>query len=94
MILQGQPNENEILRFRRERHEGMSNALHAFGGNNLARDADDAEAIAAALLLKEVRALLLQGQPRHAIAHICDTTGVDRAQASEFIAELQANVFG
>jgi hypothetical protein len=52
--------------------------------------ADDA---AAQLLLREVQAMLLEGQPRHAIAHICDTTGVDRAQASAFVTELQSGVF-
>ncbi len=53
-------------------------------------DADDA---AAQLLLREVQAMLLDGQPRHAIAHICDTTGVERAQAAVFVAELQSGVF-
>ena len=56
--------------------------------------AGDAEAIAATLLLNEVKALLLQGQPRHAIAHICDVTGVEHAKAAAFVAELQVGVFG
>ena len=55
--------------------------------------ARDAEDTAAALLLKEVEAFLLDGQPRHAIAHIMDTTGVGREQAAAFVAELQNGVF-
>ncbi|MFC4291588.1 hypothetical protein ACFOWX_04075 [Sphingorhabdus arenilitoris] len=55
--------------------------------------APDAEDMAAALLLKEVEAFLLDGQPRHAIAHICEVTGVERDQAEAFVAELQSGVF-
>lgn len=54
----------------------------------------DAEAVAAALLLKEVEAMLLNGQPRHAIAHICEVTGVEQTMAADFVAELQTGVFG
>jgi hypothetical protein len=53
----------------------------------------DAEDISAALLLRHVENFLRDGQPRHAIAHICDMTGVDRDQAAAFVADLQANVF-
>jgi hypothetical protein len=52
--------------------------------------ADDA---AAQLLLREVEAMLLDGKLRHAIAYICDTTGIDRKQASDFVAELQSGLF-
>lgn len=31
----------------------------------------------------------MDGQPRHAIAHICEVTGVEREQAEAFVAELQ-----
>ncbi len=54
---------------------------------------EQADNAAAQLLLREVEAMLLDGQPRHAIAHICDTTGIDRKQASDFVAELQSGVF-
>ena len=53
----------------------------------------DAEDIAAKILLREVSDFLRDGQPRHAIAHIMDTTGVARDQASAFVAELQSGVF-
>jgi hypothetical protein len=61
------------------------------GAGTLAHDAED---VAATLLLKEVKAMLLNGQPRHAIAHICEVTGVEQAQAAQFVAELQSGVFG
>jgi hypothetical protein len=54
----------------------------------------DAEDIAAALLLRRVANLLRDGQPRHAIAHIVEMTGVERDQAAEFVAGLQSSVFG
>jgi hypothetical protein len=53
----------------------------------------DAQDIAAALLLRRVEAMLREGQPRQAIAHICDMTGVDRAQAEEFVAEVKVRLF-
>lgn len=53
----------------------------------------DAEDIAASILLREVNDFLHDGQPRHAIAHIMDITGVARDQASAFVAELQSGVF-
>jgi hypothetical protein len=63
-------------------------------GTPLARGlVPDAEDVSAALLLRRVENFLRDGQPRHAIAHICDMTGVDRDQAAEFVASLQANVF-
>jgi hypothetical protein len=55
--------------------------------------AHDAQDIAAALLLRDVRKMLLEGQPRQAIAHICDVTGVERTVAEGFVAELQSGVF-
>jgi hypothetical protein len=53
----------------------------------------DAQDIAAALLLARVEAMLRQGQPRQAIAHICEMTGAERAEAETFVAELKARVF-
>ncbi len=54
----------------------------------------DAEDIAAALLLRRVENLLREGQPRHAIAHIVEMTGVERDAAADFVAGLQSSVFG
>jgi hypothetical protein len=65
----------------------------ALGATPAGSAAADAEYTAAALLLKEVQAFLLEGRPRHAVAHICDVTGVERAQAEAFVAELQTGVF-
>ena len=65
----------------------------AAGATPAGHGARDAEDTAAALLLKEVEAFLLGGQPRHAIAHICEVTGVDRDQAEAFVTELQSGVF-
>ncbi|MGL5839339.1 MAG: hypothetical protein ACRCY3_12645 [Sphingorhabdus sp.] len=53
----------------------------------------DAQDIAAALLLRRIEAMLREGQPRQAIAHICDMTGVDRAQAEAFVADLKTRLF-
>jgi len=61
-------------------------------GGNAADDA--AHDAAAAVLLREVEDLLKQGQPRHAIAHIMDMTGVSRELAEGFVAEMQSGVFG
>ncbi len=73
----------------------MSSPNPIIGSNSPAGAmAYDAETVAAELLLREVKALLLQGQPRHAIAHICAVTGVDQPQAASFVAELQTGVFG
>jgi hypothetical protein len=66
----------------------MSIPLHNFVSSEQADD------LAAQLLLREVHAMLLEGQPRHAIAHICDTTGVDRKQAAAFVSELQSGMLG
>ncbi len=72
----------------------MRNENFDLSGTPLARGSvPDAEDIPAALLLRRVENFLRDGQPRHAIAHICDMTGVDRDQAAEFVASLQANVF-
>ncbi len=53
----------------------------------------DAQDVAASLLLRRVEAMLREGQPRQAIAHICDMTGVDRAEAEAFVADLKGRVF-
>lgn len=60
-------------------------------GNAADHAADDA---AAAVLLREVQDLLYSGQPRHAIAHIIEMTGVSREMASDFVSKLQNGVFG
>jgi hypothetical protein len=67
----------------------------SFDGRGAAQigQARDAEDIAAALLLREVEQLLKDGQPRHAIAHIMECTGVERDQAAQFVAEFQSGVF-
>ncbi len=64
-----------------------------FSGKQPAEQAKDAEDVAAALLLREVEDLLKDGQPRHAIAHIVEVTGVARERAAEFVTELQNGVF-
>jgi hypothetical protein len=53
----------------------------------------DAQDIAATLLLGRIKAMLREGQPRQAIAHICDQTGVDHVQAEAFVATLKAELF-
>jgi hypothetical protein len=86
------------------RYEYSRNPFRKTFGNNQARyfmsalqhnfvSTEQSDNAAAQLLLREVEAMLLDGQPRHAIAHICDTTGIDRKQASDFVAELQSGVF-
>ncbi len=73
----------------------MSKQDFGKSGTALAHGAvPDAEDIAAALLLRRVENLLREGQPRHAIAHIVEMTGVEREQAAEFVAGLQSSVFG
>jgi hypothetical protein len=59
----------------------MPNSLH------------DAQDVTAALLLRRVEAMLRQGQPRQAIAHICETTGVDHPQAEAFVEVLKTQLF-
>jgi hypothetical protein len=53
----------------------------------------DAQDIAAALLLRRVENMLRNGQPRQAIAHIVEMTGVEPAEAGAFVDELKANIF-
>ena len=67
----------------------------SFDSGNAANavQARDAEDVAATLLLREVESFLKDGQPRHAIAHIMDVTGVERELASQFVTELQGGVF-
>ncbi len=67
----------------------------SFDSGNAANavQARDAEDVAATLLLREVESFLKDGQPRHAIAHIMDVTGVERELASRFVTELQGGVF-
>ncbi len=50
--------------------------------------------LAAQLLLARVEALISQGQPRQAVSHILDMTGVEKEQAEEFVTELQSHIFG
>jgi hypothetical protein len=54
----------------------------------------DAQDIAAALLLRRVEQMLRNGQPRQAIAHIVEMTGVEPAEATAFVEDLKANIFG
>jgi hypothetical protein len=55
--------------------------------------AEDAQDIAATLLLRRVEAMLREGQPRQAIAHICEMTDVDRSEAEAFVAHLKVELF-
>jgi hypothetical protein len=63
------------------------------GAGSATEGVADAQDIAAALLLARVEAMLREGQPRQAIAHICEMTGAERAEAEAFVAELKARVF-
>jgi hypothetical protein len=57
------------------------------------RKAPNADDLAAEMLLRNVENFLRDGQPRHAVAHICDVTGVGRAEAEEFVASLKGSLF-
>jgi hypothetical protein len=59
------------------------------GAEQIESDYDDAE-----LMLREVKAMLLQGRPDRAIAHIRAATGVDYDHAAEFVADVQSRVIG
>ncbi len=63
----------------------------AYSGEMVA--ADESGDTAAVLLLKEVEQLLMIGQPRQAIAYICEVTGVERALAEQFVEELKQKLF-
>jgi hypothetical protein len=54
---------------------------------------DDAQDIAAALLLRRVETMLRNGQPRQAIAHIVEMTGVGSAEAAAFVDDLRTSIF-
>lgn len=54
----------------------------------------DAQDIAAALLLRRVETMLRNGQPRQAVAHIVELTGVEPEQADAFVEELKQSIFG
>ncbi len=62
-------------------------------GAKSASGAQDAQDIAASLLLRRVETMLREGQPRQAIAHICEMTGVDRSEAEAFVAALKVELF-
>lgn len=53
----------------------------------------DAQDVAAALLLRHVETLLRNGQPRQAVAHIVEMTGVEPAEADIFVEELKISIF-
>ena len=72
---------------------GIDSLSFDSGNTADAVQARDAEDVAATLLLREVESFLKDGQPRHAIAHIMDVTGVERELASRFVTELQGGVF-
>lgn len=59
-------------------------------GESMSQDAED---VAAALLLAQVEKMLREGQPRQAIVHICEMTGVEAEQAESFVTELKASLF-
>jgi hypothetical protein len=54
----------------------------------------DAQDIAAGLLLRRVETMLRNGQPRQAIAHICEMTGAEPKDAEAFVADLKSRLFG
>jgi hypothetical protein len=54
----------------------------------------DAQDIAAALLLRRVESMLRNGQPRQAVAHIVAMTGAEPAEAGAFVEKLKSNIFG
>ncbi len=56
-------------------------------------DAVEPSDLAAALLLGRVESMVRNGQPVQAANHIVEMTGVDRATAEEFIAELKVRLF-
>jgi hypothetical protein len=53
----------------------------------------DAQDIAAALLLRRVENMLRAGQPRQAIAHIVEITNIGTADAAAFVEELKTTIF-
>lgn len=57
------------------------------------RGIQDAQDIAAALLLRRVENMLRAGQPRQAIAHIVEITHIETADAAAFVEELKATIF-
>ncbi len=56
-------------------------------------DAVEPSDMAAALLLGRVESMVRNGQPTQAVNHIVEMTGIDRATADEFIAELKGRLF-
>ena len=48
----------------------------------------------AELMLREVKAMLLQGRPDRAIAHIRTVAGVEEHLAAEFVEEVQQGLLG
>jgi hypothetical protein len=62
---------------------------HITGADQIESEYDEAE-----LMLREVKAMLLQGRPDRAIAHIRAATGVDHEHAAEFVADVQSRVIG
>lgn len=68
-------------------HWRKDSTANAFDG------AEDAQDIAAALLLRRVEKMLREGQPRQAIAHIIEMTGVTKAEAEAFVETLKAGLF-
>ncbi len=48
----------------------------------------------AELMLREVKAMLLQGRPDRAIAHIRAVAGVEEQLAAEFVEEVQQGLLG
>lgn len=80
--------------FMRMEHWNTKGAAQTMtGAGEAATGIADAQDVAAALLLARVEAMLREGQPRQAIAHICDMTGVDRGDAEGFVADLKGRVF-
>lgn len=68
-------------------HWRKGDAIPVFDG------VEDAQDIAAALLLRRVEAMLRNGMPRQAIAHIIEMTGVERREAEAFVEMLKTDLF-
>ena len=66
------------------------NTIHRAPADHGVQDAQD---IAASLLLRRVENMLRAGQPRQAAAHIVEMTHIDAADAAAFVEELKVTIF-
>lgn len=59
------------------------------GDHEIESDYEDA-----LIMLREVKAMLLQGRPDRAIKHVRNATGVDHSHAKQFVYDVQNNMIG